>query len=135
VRRPRRGADHGPARHDGAKGGALNRNHVNHYVWKPALVRAGVPASRENGMRPPTPLRERAARCGRVDQGRQRVPGHSDAGFTLRTYTHLMPSSDERTRKRSMRHLLGTWAVHRMPWPLPIQALTCANGPRRKCSP
>lgn len=25
--------------------------------------------------------------------------GHSDAGFTLRTYTHLMPSSDERTRK------------------------------------
>ena len=25
--------------------------------------------------------------------------GHSDAGFTLRTYTHLLPSSDERTRK------------------------------------
>jgi len=25
--------------------------------------------------------------------------GHSDPGFTLRTYTHLMPSSDERTRK------------------------------------
>jgi len=25
--------------------------------------------------------------------------GHADAGFTLRTYTHLMPSSDERTRK------------------------------------
>jgi hypothetical protein len=23
---------------------------------------------------------------------------HTDAGFTLRTYTHLMPSSDERTR-------------------------------------
>lgn len=25
--------------------------------------------------------------------------GHADAGFTLRTYTHLMPSSDERTRQ------------------------------------
>ena len=25
--------------------------------------------------------------------------GHTDAGFTLRTYTHLMPSSDERTRR------------------------------------
>ena len=25
--------------------------------------------------------------------------GHWDAGFTLRTYTHLMPASDERTRK------------------------------------
>jgi integrase len=23
--------------------------------------------------------------------------GHHDAGFTLRTYTHLMPSSQERT--------------------------------------
>jgi hypothetical protein len=26
-------------------------------------------------------------------------PGHADPGFTLRTYTHLMPSSAERTRK------------------------------------
>ena len=25
--------------------------------------------------------------------------GHSDPGFTLRTYTHLMPSSEERTRR------------------------------------
>lgn len=25
--------------------------------------------------------------------------GHSDPGFTLRVYTHLMPSSDERTRR------------------------------------
>lgn len=24
--------------------------------------------------------------------------GHSDPGFTLHTYTHLMPSSSERTR-------------------------------------
>ncbi|CCH35593.1 hypothetical protein ABZ816_13410 [Actinosynnema sp. NPDC047251] len=25
--------------------------------------------------------------------------GHEDPGFTLRTYTHLMPSSHERARK------------------------------------
>lgn len=25
--------------------------------------------------------------------------GHSDAGFTLRVYTHLMPSSEGRTRR------------------------------------
>lgn len=25
--------------------------------------------------------------------------GHQDAGFTLRTYTHLMPSSEKRTRQ------------------------------------
>jgi integrase len=24
--------------------------------------------------------------------------GHADPGFTLRTYTHLMPTSDERTK-------------------------------------
>jgi integrase len=24
--------------------------------------------------------------------------GHADPGFTLRTYTHLMPSSEDRTR-------------------------------------
>ncbi|GJF26049.1 hypothetical protein SHO565_66130 [Streptomyces sp. HO565] len=27
--------------------------------------------------------------------------GRSDPGFTLRTYTHLLPSSETRTRKRS----------------------------------
>jgi integrase len=25
--------------------------------------------------------------------------GHSDPGFTLRTYTHLMPTSEDRTKK------------------------------------
>jgi integrase len=25
--------------------------------------------------------------------------GHSDPGFTLRVYTHLMPSTEERTRR------------------------------------
>jgi integrase len=25
--------------------------------------------------------------------------GHADPGFTLRTYTHLMPTSEERTRR------------------------------------
>ena len=28
-----------------------------------------------------------------------RYLGHSDPGFTLRVYTHLLPSSYERTRK------------------------------------
>jgi integrase len=25
--------------------------------------------------------------------------GHTDAGFTLRTYTHLMPNSNDRTKR------------------------------------
>jgi integrase len=32
--------------------------------------------------------------------------GHADPGFTLRTYTHLMPSSAERTR-RAVDSVLG----------------------------
>jgi integrase len=32
--------------------------------------------------------------------------GHSNPGFTLRVYTHLMPSSEERTRK-AIDNLLG----------------------------
>ncbi|MDT5036690.1 MAG: hypothetical protein QOE03_1875, partial [Micromonosporaceae bacterium] len=33
--------------------------------------------------------------------------GHSDPGFTLRTYTHLMPSSEERTRRAVDRMFSG----------------------------
>ena len=83
----------------GAQGGALNRNHVNHYVWKPALARAGVEAVRENGMHA---LRHHYASvlldAGESIKAVSEYLGHSDPGFTLRVYTHLMPSSDERTR-------------------------------------
>ena len=34
--------------------------------------------------------------------------GHSDPGFTLRTYTHLMPNSTERT-KRAVDDALGRY--------------------------
>ena len=34
--------------------------------------------------------------------------GHADAGFTLSTYTHLMPSSHERTRKAVDAAFLGS---------------------------
>ena len=33
--------------------------------------------------------------------------GHTDPGFTLRVYTHLMPASEERTR-RAIDALFGT---------------------------
>ncbi len=38
--------------------------------------------------------------------------GHADPGFTLRTYTHLMPSSEERTR-RAIDRVLGEPAAPR----------------------
>lgn len=80
--------------------GALNRNHLNTYVWKPALKAAGVETSRENGMHA---LRHHYASvlldAGESIKAVSEYLGHSDAGFTLRTYTHLMPASAERTRK------------------------------------
>jgi integrase len=79
---------------------ALNRNYFNTYVWKRALTAAGVSATRENGCHA---LRHFYAStlldAGESIKALSEYLGHADPGFTLRTYTHLMPSSDERTRR------------------------------------
>ncbi|NEA42895.1 tyrosine-type recombinase/integrase [Streptomyces sp. SID11385] len=91
-------------------GGACRRNDFNTHVWKPALVAAEVlpvPApgerarsSREDGMHA---LRHFYASVlldgGENIKALSQYLGHSDPGFTLRTYTHLMPSSESRTRR------------------------------------
>ncbi|GAV41228.1 tyrosine-type recombinase/integrase [Streptomyces acidiscabies] len=92
------------------EGGALIRNNFNVQVWKPALVVAGVlpqpepgqriAESREDGMHA---LRSFYASVlldgGENIKALSRYLGHSDPGFTLRVYTHLMPSSESRTRR------------------------------------
>lgn len=79
---------------------AVNRNYFNTYVWKPALVRAGVEPLRENGMHA---LRHYYASvlldAGESIKAVSEYLGHADPGFTLRVYTHLMPSSSERARR------------------------------------
>lgn len=79
---------------------ALNRNYFNTYVWKKALVSAAVEPTRENGCHA---LRHFYAStlldAGESIKAVSEYLGHSDPGFTLRTYTHLMPTSDERTRR------------------------------------
>ncbi|MFE4800102.1 tyrosine-type recombinase/integrase [Streptomyces sp. NPDC056708] len=89
---------------------ALNRNYSNMYLWKPALVSAGViperlpgerfKYSREHGMHA---LRHYYASvlldAGENIRALAEYLGHSDPGFTLRTYTHLMPNSQDRARK------------------------------------
>lgn len=79
---------------------ALNRNYFNTYVWKKALVAADVEPSRENGCHA---LRHFYAStlldAGESIKALSEFLGHADPGFTLRTYTHLMPTSDERTRR------------------------------------
>ncbi|WP_371592726.1 tyrosine-type recombinase/integrase [Streptomyces virginiae] len=93
-----------------AGGGAVRRTDFNTRVWKPALVTAGVigepklgerhEAAREHGMHA---LRHFYASvlldAGENIKALSTYLGHGDPGFTLRTYTHLMPSSEGRTRK------------------------------------
>lgn len=87
---------------------ALNRNYFNSSVWKRALARTGLEDSRRNGMHA---LRHWYASvlldAGESIRAVSEYLGHSDPGFTLRTYTHLMPSSSERTR-RAIDAVLGT---------------------------
>ena len=79
---------------------ALNRTHFNQYVWKHALGAAGLEPSRDNGMHA---LRHFYASvlldAGESIKALSEYLGHSDPGFTLRTYTHLMPASEQRTRQ------------------------------------
>ncbi|MEU3546641.1 tyrosine-type recombinase/integrase [Streptomyces longwoodensis] len=93
---------------DGA--GAVRRTDFNDRAWKPALVAAGViptpkpgerhQAAREHGMHA---LRHFYASvlldAGENVKALSAYLGHNDPGFTLRVYTHLMPSSDARARK------------------------------------
>ncbi|MGW7134361.1 tyrosine-type recombinase/integrase [Streptomyces bobili] len=90
--------------------GAVRRTDFNTRTWKPALVAAGVipapkpgerhQAAREHGMHA---LRHFYASvlldAGENVKALSAYLGHNDPGFTLRVYTHLMPSSDARARK------------------------------------
>ncbi|MDV7219417.1 tyrosine-type recombinase/integrase [Streptomyces prunicolor] len=81
-------------------GHAINRVVFNRLAWRPALDTVGVPRGRENGMHA---LRHFYASvlldAGENIKALSEYLGHHDPGFTLRTYTHLMPSSEKRTRE------------------------------------
>jgi integrase len=91
---------------------ALARTYFNRHVWKPALVAAGVPATRDNGMHAArhyyaSALLEDGVNIRAVAE----YLGHNDPGFTLRVYAHLMPSSDARARAAVDRALGGSPVV------------------------
>lgn len=78
---------------------AIDRNHYNGQTWKPAVIAAGLEPTRVNGMHA---LRHHYASM-LLDGGVSirtlaEYLGHADPGFTLRTYTHLMPDSEDRAR-------------------------------------
>jgi len=90
-------------------GAALQRNNFNRRVWGPALKKAGVEQMRDDGMHA---CRHFFASvlldAGESIKAVSDYLGHSDPGFTLRTYTHLMPNSTERT-KRAVDDALGRY--------------------------
>lgn len=80
-------------------GGAVSCNLFNRTSWKPALEAAGLPATRYNGCHA---LRHYFASVllhhGVDVRALSEYLGHHDPGFTLRTYTHLMPAAHDRMR-------------------------------------
>ncbi|MEX1133935.1 MAG: site-specific integrase [Acidimicrobiia bacterium] len=79
--------------------GPLTRAYFTHNAWKPALHAAGLKRNRENGMHA---LRHHYASVllenGVSIRAVSEYLGHHDPGFTLRTYAHLMPESEDRAR-------------------------------------
>jgi integrase len=94
----------------GPEGNHVRVSNFNDHHWKPALAAAGIipkakpgeryASAREHGMHA---LRHFYASvlldAGENIRALSQYLGHSDPGFTLRPYTHLMPSSEGRTRK------------------------------------
>lgn len=94
----------------GTAGSHIRVSNFNDFTWKPALAVAGIIPVPEEGERY-TAAPEHGMHALRhfyasvlLDAGENiralsQYLGHADPGFTLRTYTHLMPSSEGRTRK------------------------------------
>lgn len=80
--------------------GPVTRSAFNSTIWKPALRAAGVPATARNGIHI---LRHTYAsmllNAGESVKALAVYLGHANPGFTLRIYTHLLPTSEDRTRR------------------------------------
>jgi integrase len=78
----------------------LRRSKFNPGVWKPAIRATGIPNDRRNGMHV---LRHTYASvlldAGESIKALSAYLGHADPGSILRTYTHLLPNSEDRTRR------------------------------------
>jgi integrase len=80
-------------------GDALTRAYYQHNAWTPALAAAHVDRNRSNGFHAlrhhyASVLLQRGVSIRAVAD----YLGHHDPGFTLRTYAHLMPEDEDRSR-------------------------------------
>lgn len=80
---------------------ACRRQKFNMGVWRPAFARAGLTyVTQDDGMHALRHLYASVQLENGVSIKALSVNlGHSDPGFTLRVYTHLMPSSGDKSRK------------------------------------
>jgi integrase len=88
---------------------ALNRGYFNPHIWHPALKSIGIEPTRKTGMHA---LRHFYASA-LIDAGESvkavaEYLGHADAGFTLRVYAHLFPTSEARARNALDRLFVGS---------------------------
>ena len=80
-------------------GRPLTRNTFNTRIWKTALTAAGVRPTREDGFHALRHYFASMLLAGGVDiRALADYLGHTDPGFTLRVYVHLMPAADDRMR-------------------------------------
>ncbi|WP_280451599.1 tyrosine-type recombinase/integrase [Nocardia cyriacigeorgica] len=92
---------------------AMSGDLFSKIVWKPAFSKAGLDyENRADGMH--SGLRHLYASkllaCGVSVKELADYLGHEDAGFTLRVYTHLLPSSHERARQ-AVDAAAGIWEL------------------------
>ena len=84
----------------GREGGALNRNYINRAVWKPALRAAKVADVRAQGMHAGRHYYASVQLEGGTNiRALAEYLGHADPGFTLTTYTHLMPKAEDKAKR------------------------------------
>jgi site-specific recombinase XerD len=82
-------------------GAPIRRHGFNTHVWRPALLKAGLEIDRENGCHMMRHLYVSTLISSGVDvRTVAENLGHNDGGaLVLKTYSHLMPDSEDRTRK------------------------------------
>ena len=82
------------------EGKALNRNYINRNIWKPALRLAGRDPTRDQMMHAARhQFASAQLEAGTSIRALAEYLGHNDPGFTLRTYTHLMPEAEDKAKR------------------------------------
>ncbi len=93
------------------EGAPLLRSRFNDRIWAPARKAAGVThPTRQDGTHALRHHYASVLNAGENIKALSEYLGHHDPGFTLRTYTHLMPNSTARTQ-RAIDGLFGDGAA------------------------